>query len=203
MIDKHYQYFWNIKLSVGIMGIILSSMKLAVFTTIPPKSFLKDFWEKNWDYFKVVGLKIMIPKFIINSIFQFINSLLEILTIFYLSPVYILIANNFSKIYNVVSILVDSEDMHFAFGKFRGFFVIFYLLLIFSLLVYLEIFGLNFLNLNKNTIRNIKLRSYDDLLETINDLDEEKIETKDDYTLNMENEEIEEDDDKNPKIELN
>ncbi len=93
--------------------------------------------------------------------------------------------------------------MHFAFGKFRGFFVIFYLLLIFSLLVYLEIFELNFLNLNKNTIRNIKLRSYDDLLETINDLDEEKIETKDDYTLNMENEEIEEDDDKNPKIELN
>ena len=40
-------------------------------------------------------------------------------------------------------------------------------------------------------------------METINDLDEEKIETKDDYTLNMENEEIEEDDDKNPKIELN
>ena len=91
------------------MGIILSSMKLAVFTTDPPKSFLKDFWEKNRDYFKVVGLKIMIPKFIINSIFQFINSLLEILTIFYLSPVYILIVNNFSKIYNVVSILVDSK----------------------------------------------------------------------------------------------
>ena len=40
-------------------------------------------------------------------------------------------------------------------------------------------------------------------METINDLDEEKIETKDDYTLNMENEEIEEDDDKNPKVELN
>ena len=40
-------------------------------------------------------------------------------------------------------------------------------------------------------------------METINDLDEEKIETKDDYTLNMENEEIEEDDNKNPKIELN
>ena len=60
MIDKHYQYFWNIKLSVGIMGIILSSMKLAVFTTDPPKSFWKDFlgkklglfqgsWSKNYD----------------------------------------------------------------------------------------------------------------------------------------------------------
>ena len=106
----------------------------------------------------------------------------------------------FKFYYEIIS---RNEDAYYTVKGFQYIFILFYLLLIFSLLVYLEIFELNFLNLNKNTIRNIKLRSYDDLLETINDLDEEKIETKDDYTLNMENEEIEEDDDKNPKIELN
>ena len=203
MIDRHYQYFWNIKLSVGIMRIILSSIKFAIFTTEQPDSFMKSFWKIHWSYFKTIPLKIMIPKFIINTIFQFINSVLEILTIFYLSPVYILIANNFSKIYNAIEIISRNEDAYYTVKGFQYIFILFYLLLIFSLLVYLEIFELNFLNLNRNTKRKIQLRSNNDLIETINnDIGEENIEIYRDYTINIANEESEENDDKNPKIEL-
>ena len=58
--------------------------------------------------------------------------------------------------------------------------------------------------MNRNTKRKIQLRSNNDLIETIkNDIGEENIEIYRDYTINIANEESEENDDKNPKIELN
>jgi hypothetical protein len=86
MIDIHYHHYWNITLSIGIMLIIINILTILIYIIIGKNSSLPDFIKYFWEYFKEVPLGIVVSKFIINFIFQFISSILEILTIFYLSP---------------------------------------------------------------------------------------------------------------------
>ena len=65
-------------------------------------------------------------------------------------------------------------------------------------MIYLEILELNFLNLNKNTKRNIKLRIDDEIIERLDSFKNDKFETGDGYLF--ENEENE--NDNNLKVEL-
>ena len=138
-------YFWNIMLFLGIMLLIINSIIL-LFIILSPKentiSFIKDFW----DYFDNVPKGIIISKCIINFLLQFIYSVFEIFTIFYISPLFLLITYTLSKMF---FILTNEYD----YTKYIC--IIFFILQIFSLLIYLEILELNFLNLNKNTIRSI------------------------------------------------
>ena len=70
-------------------------------------------------------------------------------------------------------------------------------------MIYLEIFELNFLNLSKNTKRNIKLRINDELIERSNSLLNRNFKAGDgDIFKNDENEQNEQNDNNNLKVEL-
>ena len=73
----------------------------------------------------------------------------------------------------------------------------------FLILIYFNntIFELNFLNLNRNTKRNIRSRVDDDLIERIDSFNEQGFEAKGGYIFN--NKEIEQKDNDNIEIELN
>ena len=98
MIDRHYHYYWNIVLSLGIAQTIINSRSVLnlKFNIILSDSF-KNIGANLFEYFN--GDKgIIIGDFIINFILQFIFHALQILTIFYLSPEYILISQNVARI---------------------------------------------------------------------------------------------------------
>ena len=167
MIDIHYHYYWNIIFSIGIMIIINNSFTLITYIIIGNKPFIPSFVRFFWEYFDNVPTKIIASKFIINVVFQFIYNVLEILTIFYLSPEYIIISQNLSNIFEIIYLLT-SPDVFFN-SDFNSNYIycglIFFVVQIFSLLIHFEILELNFCNLNKNTRKNIKLRMNDELSE--------------------------------------
>ena len=147
MIDRQYHQYWNIMFILGMTLILINSIAVIAFIIIPKEgagSYIMNFHN----YFKDVPIGIIISKFLINTIIQFIYNILEILTLFYLSPEYILIAQNSAKI---IIILMDENDY-----KYIG--IVFFLVQFFSLMIYLEIFELDFLYLNKNTKRSIRSR---------------------------------------------
>ena len=175
-------YFWNIMLSLGIMLLIINSIILFFIILLPKEnniSFIKDFW----DYFDKVSKRIIISKYIINLLLNFTYSVLEIFTIFYFSPLFLLITFTLSKIF---FILTNEYD----YTKYIC--IIFFILQIFSLMIYLEILELNFLNLNKDTIRSITSykpynhHDYIEELEVDDDYDDKDIEIDRDYIINIE-----------------
>ena len=101
MIDKHYHHYWNIMLSIGIMVVTVNVVLIMIITITNENSLLPDFIDDFLVYFQEVPVGIIVSRFFINFILQFIACVLEILTIFYLSPEYILISQNLSKIYVV------------------------------------------------------------------------------------------------------
>jgi len=181
MIDKHYHYYWNIVFSLGTMKIVI------IFILF----FLS--YQSLLDSLKTIPLGISIATFFLEFILYFIYYLLEILSIFYLSPEYILIAQIAAKIVNILE--KGNDNKYFC--------IIFFILQYFSLMIYLEILELNFCNLNKNTKRNIKLRiDVDDgQIERIESLDDSKFEAGDGYIF--ENEEEGEIEKNKYQIELN
>ena len=181
MIDKHYHYYWNIVFSLGTMKIVI------IFILF----FLS--YQSLLDSLKTIPLGISIATFFLEFILYFIYYLLEILSIFYLSPEYILIAQIAAKIVNILE--KGNDNKYFC--------IIFFILQYFSLMIYLEILELNFCNLNKNTKRNIKLRiDVDDgQIERIESLDDCKFEAGDGYIF--ENEEEGEIEKNKYQIELN
>jgi len=109
MIDMHYHYYWNIIFSVGILLITISTIIIITYTIIGKNSSLPEFVQNFWDYFDKVTPVNIAFKYIINIILQFISSVLEILTIFYLSPEYILISDNLSYFFNYILFSVNSK----------------------------------------------------------------------------------------------
>ena len=98
MIDRHYHYYWNIGLSHGILQLIVISFVLICIFIAAPKGKKPMVDIIFYDYFTVVPLGIIISKFIINCILQFLYNALQILTIFYLSPEFVLISDNIARI---------------------------------------------------------------------------------------------------------
>ena len=156
MIDRHYHQYWNITLSVGIMILLANSISIVLLLMTEKGSM------NLINYFHQVSVGTIISKFILNTLFQFAYSIFEILTIFYLSPEYILIAQNLSNIYLIIYVLVNRNQ--YITNKFQYFSFMFFIFQIFFLMVYLEIIELNFCNLNKNTRKNIELRADDEII---------------------------------------
>ena len=181
MIDKHYHYYWNIMFFVGLMVIIVNIIIIIVCSIFFRNTTL-DFIYFFWKYFDKVPVKIIVSKFIINYIFQFISSVMEILTIFYLTPEYILIAQNLSKIYIIIYILIYPNE--YINKGYEYCYLLIYAIQIFSLMIYLEIIELNFCKLNKNTRKNIKSRVNDDLIERIDSFNDNEFEAKGGYIFN-------------------
>ena len=165
MIDKHYHQYWNILFFIGIMVLFFDIITIIEILILKDGKGILSYIDDFMQYFKDVSIEIIIIKFILNIILQFISNILEILTIFYLTPEYILIAQNLSKIYLIIYMFIYNKN--YEFEKYQYCYLIFYVLQIFSLMIYLEIIELNFCKLNKNTRRNIKLRINDDLIERI------------------------------------
>ena len=174
MIDKQYHYYWNIVLSHGILLLSIFSLLLFIFLMIPKGK--DDFIDTEfYNYFDKVPVVIMIFKFILNFILQFIFHGLQILTIFYLSPEYILISDSLVRILYFFLIHYKNYKVYIC--------IIFFILQFFSLFVYLELLELDFLNLNKNTKRNIKLRVDDDSHDRTGSLDTYNFEVGDGYMI--------------------
>ena len=178
MIDRHYHYYWNIGLSHGILQLIVISFFLIYIFIVAPKGKKPMVDIIFYDYFTVVPLGIIISKFIINCLLQFLYNALQILTIFYLSPEFVLISDNIARILYFFLNFSDNYKLYIC--------IIFFILQFFSLMIYLEIFELNFLNLNKNTKRNIKLRVDDEQNDRLESLDSGKFEMGDGYIFNNE-----------------
>ena len=188
MIDKHYHYYWNIMLSSGIIQLVVCLIVNAFILIIPKDENNPFIFKRFYEYINEVPIGIIISKFIISFIFKFIFHALEILTIFYLSPEFLFLSSHVAKI---IVYLKDGNN-----NKYIS--IIFFLLQFFCLMIYLEILELNFLNLNKNTKRNIKLRIDDELIERSDSFKNDKFETGDGYLFeNKENE-----NDNNLKVEL-
>ena len=199
MIDKHYHHYWNIMFCVGIMLLFFDVCTIIGLLTV--KNLKTSFLNSNdfLNYFQEVSVGIIISKFILNTILQFISSVLEILTIFYLTPEYILIAQNLSKIYLIIYMFIYNKN--YEFEKYQYCYLIFYVLQIFSLMIYLEIIELNFCKLNKNTRKNIKSRAEDDLIQRLDSINSNNFEEEGGYIVgNIDNNSLGED---SVKIELN
>ena len=172
LIDKQYHYYWNIVLSRGILLISVLT-PILILILIIPKGKKEQIDIIFYSYFDNVPVGIIISKFIINFILQFVYNTLQILTIFYLSPEYILISENIARILSFFLTKYDNYKLYIC--------IIFFILQLFSLMIYLEILELDFLNLNKNTKRNIKLRVDNDNVERTESLDHGKFEAGDGY----------------------
>ena len=175
MIDRHYHYYWNIMLSLGIIKIIIASIVL-IYSKVTPKENLGSSFIYFLEYFQDIPTGIIISKFIVYFILQFTFNALQILTIFNLSPEYILISQNVARI--IISLKYGNDNKYIC--------IIFFLLQFFCLMIYLEILELNFLNLNKNTKRKIKLRTNEDEAEKFESLIDDEFEFGDGYIFKNE-----------------
>lgn len=173
MLFRKY-YYWKIMSSFGFTSIIINSIIL-LYIILTPKKEAPNFVNNFLEYFDKVSVGIIVSKFFINLILQFIHSIFEILTILYLSPEFILIAQISSKIF---FILLNGNDNKYIC-------IIFFILQFLSLMIYLEILELNFCNLNKDTKRSI--RSFSpygcDYFENREKIDDDKGIEIDDYIL--------------------
>ena len=154
LLEKLYYPYWKINLTLGIFLFVISTIGLIIFLSNKDRvnstsSFISSFYK----YFEDNNAGIIIGKFILFTILNFISSTLSIITIYYFNPTFFLINFTFSKF--VLSLIDKREPKRFLC-------IIFFLLQIFCLMVYLEIIELEFLGLNKNTKRNIELRGIED-----------------------------------------
>jgi len=192
LLEKLYYPYWKINLTFGIVLFIIASISLIIYLSDKeransPSPLISSFYK----YFKDNNVGIIIGKFIIITITNFISSTLNIINIYYFNITFSLINFIFSKF--VLSLIDKKEPKKF-------FCIIFFLLQNFCLMVYLEIIELEFLGLNKNTKRNIELRGIEDI-QGDNGRDSsiglnDSIDINNDYYINsLEN-------DKDPSIEM-
>ena len=168
MIDILFHYFYNVVFALGLDLFICNTIGiLFYFSSEELKANLLDSFD-DW------GL--LIPRFIINMIFQFSYFLLRILTLVYFTPTHLLICLSLSKF---IAVLINHDD------SIKYLSIIPFLFQFFSLMIYLEIIELNFCGLNKNTKRNIQKRVQEEMLnqERPSNLDDE-VEFSEGYYLN-------------------
>ena len=171
MIDVlyHNQYY-----VVFVLGLTLFLFQLV---TVPQHFINEQLYEKLVHSFDNIGLLIL--KFIINMIFQFLYFLLRILTLANFTPTHLLICLSVSKF--IVTLIQANKPIQY-------FSIIPFFFQFFSLMVYLEIIELNSCGLNKNTKRNIHQRGEEDMLERTNTMDSmngQVIELRDGYFVDI------------------
>ncbi len=151
MMEKLFYPYWRISFAVGI-GLVLFTTALLIYILVLKEKanpFIVNY-QRFYSYFNGndIGLKVL--KMILNYISSVISTILYILNIYYFSPNFILISFQFNKF---VDVLINEKDYK------KYFTIIFFVIQIFFLMIYLEIIELNFCDLNKNTKKNIDLRS--------------------------------------------
>ena len=175
MMEKLYYPYWNIGFLPGIILLVFSVFLLVLLIIINIKDGLIKIF--SFDSYNNVILGCL--KMISTLIFHIIISPLTILIIFYFSPNFILIVYQCTCI--IKNLVFYPKDLLYYI------FIPFYFVQILALLIYLEIFELNFCGLNKNTKRNIDLRAKEDLLDEGRDstLDINFIDIDNDYGIEI------------------
>ena len=151
MMERLFYPYWRISFIIGVSLVLFATGYLIYVLVekdktnpliIDSKMFYSYFSNKD------VGLKV--GRQILTFILSIISSILYTLNIYYFNPNYVLISFQFSKF---VDVLMNEKESN------KYYFIIFFIFQLFFLMIYLEIIELNFCDLNKNTKRNIELRS--------------------------------------------
>ena len=154
MIDVLYHNQYYVVFGLGLTLFIFQ------LVTVPQHFLNEQLYEKLVHSFDNIGL--LITKFIINMIFQFLYFLLRILTLANFTPTHLLICLSVSKF--IVALIQAKSAIQYVS-------IIPFVFQFFCLMVYLEIIELNFWGLNKNTKRNIHQRGIKDLSERCDSVD--------------------------------
>ena len=109
--------------------------------------------QKFSDYFEENDYRIVIVHFVYLTSFRYVINILKVLTIYYFTQNHIYTTYVFIK-------LVDYLIRKQTWKKFLT--IILFVFQFLGLLIYLEIIELNFLNLNKNTKKNINKREMEE-----------------------------------------
>ena len=151
MMEKLFYPYWTISFTAGI-GLALFATAILIYVLVMKEKanpFIVD-PQRFYSYFNGNDIGLKVGKIILLYILSVVNTILNILNIYYFSPNYILISFQFSKF---VDVLINESDSK------KYFTIIFFVIQLFFLMIYLEILELNFCNLNQNTKKSIDFRS--------------------------------------------
>ena len=151
MMEKLFYPYWTISFAAGIGLALFATANLIYVLVLKEKAnpFIVD-PQRFYSYFNGNDIGLKVGKIILLYILSVVNTILNILNIYYFSPNYILISFQFSKF---VDVLINESDAK------KYFTIIFFVIQLFFLMIYLEILELNFCNLNQNTKKSIDFRS--------------------------------------------
>ena len=151
MMEKLFYPYWTISFTAGIGLALFATANLIYVLVLKEKAnpFIVD-PQRFYSYFNGNDIGLKVGKIILLYILSVVNTILNILNIYYFSPNYILISFQFSKF---VDVLINESDAK------KYFTIIFFVIQLFFLMIYLEILELNFCNLNQNTKKSIDFRS--------------------------------------------
>ena len=174
------KYFSSYKLIfyIGIFGLIISIITALILDKI-------EIGTSTFQYFSDLNscekdYKFYLEIFLINPIFiftKFMEMYFEVLTIYYLNPIYTLAINNLTYgTSKLISFISDDFNgfSNFIFNELCEIFALF------GYTIYLEILELNFCGLNNNIKKNIMLKGEDEF---------SRIQTNSTEVLNVEDEE--------------
>ena len=151
MMEKLFYPYWTISFTAGI-GLALFATAILIYVLVLKEKanpFIVD-PKRFYSYFNGNDIGLKVGKIILLYILSVVNTILNILNIYYFSPNYILISFQFSKF---VDVLINESNSK------KYFTIIFFVIQLFFLMIYLEILELNFCNLNQNTKKSIDFRS--------------------------------------------
>ena len=173
LMEKFYYPYWNIAFVPGI-----TFFPIALFLFIANLKINENNVKNNIEKYlsNFIIFKIVIP-----LVFNIIICPLTILVVYYFSPDYILIITLLASISETITFSISNKQFYYIN-------ILLHIIQIFFMMIYLEILELNFCGLNKNTRRNIHLRSEIDLLlehrETI--YEDNNIDINKNYILELE-----------------
>ena len=150
MMDKLFYHYTEVLILYGLFGTIFIIIFYGIILLYEYKndqSLIIDYMKRYFDNISVVTLIFM--QFLFFILNRGIYELLLILILYYLRPNHIIIADEIYIYLNIV-FFEDKPNRYYSI-------IIFVFQMIF-LLFYFEILELNFLGLNKNTVKNIQSR---------------------------------------------
>ena len=169
LMDYKYKQYWNILLAIGLIYFLSGFIEFIIQLILNKSQVL----EMLKYYFTNTGVGYIILRFFVEFIFGgFFREMIKCVIIKNFSPDYILIGNQAGLIF---------IDIYLIDEKYQYSSILLFILLIFSLLFYLEILEYNFCDLNKNTKRNIQIRAESENF--IDDTIDDKIELSAGYIV--------------------
>ena len=180
LMEKFYYPYWTVVI-VPVVALFIINCGTLTLTLIFGRDSDISLFSDFYVYFDEVEVGIIIGKFFLNTVLNFILYSFAALTLYNFTPDFILISMQLSKFAGVL--IGNLSD--------RYYYIIFVVLQFFCLLIYLEIIELNFCNLNKNTRRNVQIRGEMDYLGQLDDESERSstIEVSPGYLIDCENDE--------------